>query len=959
MAVNDDEKAQLRSVALQNARTVLAERRRAQDALRKQSEWLRVTLASIGDGVISTDAESRVTFMNAVAATLTGWTPSDAEGQPLSTVFNIVNETTRKTVENPTLRALKEGTIVGLANHTILIARNGREWPIDDSAAPIRDEAGTIFGAVLVFREIAERKRDEAIQAEQHRLISLRADVSSALASAHAVPDVLQECCEALVQNLNVAFARIWTLGPAGDVLELRASAGLYRHLNGQHSRVPVGQFKIGRIASNQQAHLTNEVLNDPNVSDREWAAREGMVAFAGYPLVLEDRVVGVIAMFARSTLSDNILAELAPLANGIAQYLERKQVEEQLRASESRATNIVQSIADGLMTMDSDWRISYLNRRAEEILAPLQKTNSGVFGKVFWDEFPHMLGTVFESSFRHAMSEQSKVTFDAWYSPLECWFDVRAYPGRSGLSVYFLDVTDRKRAEARITEHDRRFRMLVEQVKDYAIFTAGTDGRATSWNEGVKRVLGFDEAEFIGQDIIEAIFNPEDVLNGVAQKELNEAATNGSASDDRWMKKKDGTPFYALGVTTGLCDENGKLLGFMKVMRDQTDRKKMEDELRRIAADLSEADHRKNEFLAILAHELRNPLAPISNALQIVQRSAGDAEAIRQASEMMDRHIRHMVRLVDDLLDVSRISRGKIGLRHERVELAQIINQAIETTRSAIDSARHQLTVDLPPHPVYLDGDAVRLAQVFSNLLNNSCKYSEPDGQIQVIAILEGNEVVVSVDDTGVGIPSDMLPRIFEMFTQVDRSLERSQGGLGIGLSLVRSLVTLHDGSVTAHSAGPGRGSQFVVRLPALVEKPKPMLATAAIETPRTTARRILVVDDNRDSAISLAMLLKMMGHQTQTVYDGLAAVTASLTFLPEVILLDIGLPKLNGYDAARQIRLQPGGDKIVLVALTGWGQDEDRQKSKDAGFDHHMVKPVDHAALTRFLAGMTTVQP
>lgn len=536
MVTTDNEEEQLRSVALQNAQSILLTRRRAEEDLRKQSEWLLVTLSSIGDAVISTDAEGRVMFLNGVAESLTGYPLAEALGRPLPDIFHIINEQSRQPVENPALRALREGTIVGLANHTVLITKDGAEWPIDDSAAPIRNEQGEVAGVVLVFRDITERRR----------------------------------------------------------------------------------------------------------------------------------------------------------------------------------------------------------------------------------------------------------------------------------------------------LEHD----------------------------------------------------------------------------------------------------------------------------LRRVAADLSEADRRKNEFLAMLAHELRNPLAPIRNALQIMQLSRDNEEAVQSASEIMERQIDQMVRLVDDLLDVSRISRGKIDLRRELVELALVISQAVETSRPTVERAGHELTVTLPPQPVYLHADPVRLAQVFSNLLNNACKFSEPNGRISLTAEQQGSDVVVSVKDTGVGIPPEMLPKIFEMFAQVDRSLERSQGGLGIGLTLARQLVEMHGGSVSAFSEGRGRGSEFVVRLPIFIEQPKPLPEPIVSELTPTPPRRILIVDDNEDSAMSLAILFKINGDETRMAHDGLEAVETAETFRPDVALLDIGLPKLNGYEVARKIREQPWGQKMALVALTGWGQNDDREKSKVAGFNAHLVKPVKHAAILKLLA-------
>ncbi len=371
-----------------------------------------------------------------------------------------------------------------------------------------------------------------------------------------------------------------------------------------------------------------------------------------------------------------------------------------------------------------------------------------------------------------------------------------------------------------------------------------------------------------------------------------------------------------------------------------------------RLVEDLRESDRRKNEFLAMLAHELRNPLAPIRNAVQIMRLTGGNAEAVHSASEMMERQIGQMVRLVDDLLDVSRISRGKIELRRGRIELASAVNHAVEAIRPQCKSRDHALTATLPPQPVYLNADPTRLAQVVGNLLNNACKFTERGGRIWLTVERERGEAVIRVRDTGIGIAADQLPRVFEMFTQVDTSLERTQGGLGIGLTLVKKLVEMHGGTVEVHSAGIGQGSEFVVRLPILVETAKPAPEPTVSEPTRTTARRILVVDDNWDSAESLAILLELTGNKTHTAYDGLEAVEAAATFKPDVVLLDIGLPKLNGYEAARKIREEPWGKSMMLVALTGWGQEEDRQRSREAGFDAHLVKPVDHAALTKLLA-------
>jgi signal transduction histidine kinase/DNA-binding response OmpR family regulator len=375
---------------------------------------------------------------------------------------------------------------------------------------------------------------------------------------------------------------------------------------------------------------------------------------------------------------------------------------------------------------------------------------------------------------------------------------------------------------------------------------------------------------------------------------------------------------------------------------------------LRRAEQALREADRTKDEFLATLAHELRNPLAPIRTGLQLIKLDHGDAEAVEQARAIMERQLAHMVRLIDDLLDLGRISQGKITLKKGRVRLEAVLRSAVEASRPLIEAFGHQFDVDVPSEPILLDADETRLAQVFSNLLNNAAKYTERGGRIRLMAVRDGNEAVVAVEDTGVGIPESMLPKVFEMFTQVDRSLERSQGGLGIGLSISRRLVELHGGSIETYSDGHGLGSRFVVRLPvALAVISSGGRRKNADEATRPTkGRKILVVDDNIDSAVTLARVLKLMGNETRAAHDGAGAIDVAAAFRPEVVLLDIGMPGMNGYDAAQKIREQPWGREMVLVALTGWGQDDDRRRSREAGFNFHMVKPVDPAGLERLLA-------
>ena len=382
----------------------------------------------------------------------------------------------------------------------------------------------------------------------------------------------------------------------------------------------------------------------------------------------------------------------------------------------------------------------------------------------------------------------------------------------------------------------------------------------------------------------------------------------------------------------------------------------RLRDVLQQRTQDLTVADRQKDAFLATLAHELRNPLAPIRNAVYLMQHHSLLDPEVHWGVDVIDRQLRQMTRLMDDLLDLSRITRDTLELRPERLDLAAVVQVAVETSRPLIEASGQGFVVTLPPEPIALDADPIRLAQVLVNLLNNAAKYTEPSGHIGLTAERYGREAVVTVRDTGIGIPAELLPHIFEMFTQGEPSRARVQSGLGIGLTLAQRIVALHGGTITAHSDGPGQGSVFTVRLPIAREPAaaRPGAGEAPARPPPAVARRILVVDDERLSAAGLGKLLQRKGHAIRTAHDGLDAVAVAEAFRPDVVLLDIGLPTLDGYEVAYRIRQQPWGQGMVLIALTGWGQESDRQHSQAAGFDHHLVKPVDPAELVRLLASL-----
>jgi PAS domain S-box-containing protein len=519
-----------------------------------------------------------------------------------------------------------------------------------------------------------------------------------------------------------------------------------------------------------------------------------------------------------------------------------------------------------------------------------------------------------------------------------------------------------RQRAEEELVRAKEWLRVTLASIGD-AVITTDTEGRVSSLNPVAELLTGWTAKDAQGEPL-ERVFqivneDSREPVENPALRSLREGKVVGLANHTVLISK-DETERAIDDSAAPIKDEQGKIIGVVLIFRDVSERRQAEarfrqlaDENARLVATLKESDRRKDEFLAMLAHELRNPLAPIRNGVQIFRAKAPPVKELQWATEVIDRQVNQMTRLVDDLLDLSRITLGKIELRKERVDLAAIVNSAVEASRSLIEKSGHELTVTISPQPIQLEADFTRLSQVLMNLLNNAAKYMDQAGHVWVTAEREDDGVLIRVKDTGIGIPTEMLPCIFDMFTQVDRSLERSKGGLGLGLTLVQRLVEMHGGTVEAHSEGAGLGSEFVVRLPATgADEDQGPAAGAAAEVAAPAALRILVVDDNQDAAESLGMLLGLKGNEVRTAHDGLEAVEAAAAFQPDVVLLDIGLPKLNGYEAARQIREQPGCTGVVLIALTGWGQDEDRRRSREAGFDHHMTKPVELADLQKLLA-------
>jgi PAS domain S-box-containing protein len=511
------------------------------------------------------------------------------------------------------------------------------------------------------------------------------------------------------------------------------------------------------------------------------------------------------------------------------------------------------------------------------------------------------------------------------------------------------------------LRQSEERYRLLVESVRDYAIFMLSPEGHILTWNAGAQRIKGYSADEIIGKHF-STFYPPEDVAWDKPGYELAVAVKEGRFEDEGWRVRKDGSRFWANVIITALLDSKGELQGFAKVTRDLTERRRTEEQARQLAAEQAAraeaegANRRKDEFLALLGHELRNPLAPLRNAVQILSLSGGDPALVAQARDMIARQVTQMTRLVDELLDASRISRGKVQLRRERLDLAALVRATAADHQPELQEAGLTLTIEVPSAPLEVDGDPARLTQVLGNLLHNAGKFTDPGGRVTVRLMEEKGLVSLSVADTGIGITPEALPKLFEVFSQVEASIERSKGGLGVGLAVVKGLIELHGGRVRAASAGPGHGAVFTVTLPlaggCLANAEATLSAPSESRIAPPPRRKVLIIEDGPDAAESLRLLLSLHGFEVTVAHTGPEGLALARRFLPDAVVCDLGLPGMSGHEVARALRADQTTASALLLCVSGYGQEQDRRQAREAGFDEILVKPPDTDALIRLLA-------
>jgi PAS domain S-box-containing protein len=510
------------------------------------------------------------------------------------------------------------------------------------------------------------------------------------------------------------------------------------------------------------------------------------------------------------------------------------------------------------------------------------------------------------------------------------------------GFSKITRDLTARREAEEEMRQSEERFRLLIEGVQDYAVYMLDPEGIVVSWNAGAQKMKGYVREEIVGRHL-STFYRQEDIEAGRPWEEIATARRTGRAEDEGWRVRKSGERFWARVVVSALYDHDGRLRGYAKVTQDLSQRE--------YARGLELTAQRVNEFIAMLAHELRNPLAPIRTAVHLMERLPAGDPGHEQMRKTVERQSGHLMRIVDDMLDIARVTRGTLSIERGRVDLAEVVARALEIAKASAAEVRHDWNVQLPATPLLVSGDIGRLTQVVANLLTNATRFTPQGGSIWIKGSKEDGQILLCVRDTGRGIAAEHFETIFGMFVQGKEALHRVGGGLGVGLALARRIAELHGGTIEVKSGGEGKGSEFTLRLPADVsaQAEAPAVQADARPAEKITARRVLIVDDNIDAAATLNELMRSLGHATQVVHDGQQALLIAEQFKPDVVLLDIGLPGMNGYEVAR--RLRQGGRAMKIIAITGWGTETDRSRSAEAGFDRHLVKPVDESELQRLI--------
>ena len=1057
----------------------------------------RAAFARSSVGVAVADPEGRFIEANAAFCRITGYD----EAELLGLDFPSLTHPDDRPAHLERVGRMLQGIEPGFIAEKRYLRKGGDVVWVQASISLERDGRGNPSRIVALTEEITDRKRAEATIIEQVRLAEYGRDIGRALTRGSSLEETLSRCALATVKHLDAAFARVWTTDEAGEILVLRASAGMYTHLDGDHARIPVGQFKIGQIARDRMPHLTNAVIGDPWVPAQNWARAEGMVAFAGYPLVVGEKLSGVLAVFARHELSPATLEMMGSVADEIALGIERDRAESRLHQQSEWLRVTLASIGDAVIATDLENRVTFLNVVAQTLTGWTQAEAAGLpLAQVF--RIVHESTRVeVESPVDRALREgaivgQANHTILIARNGFELAIDdsaslIRDESGRvMGAVLIFRDVDQRRRAERELERSEARKAAVLDTALD-AVVTMDHHGQVVEWNPAAERTFGFDRDSAIGRTIAELIIPHnlrEDHRRGLAhylatgegpvigrrvevralradgtefpaelaiaqiagdgppmftahvrdvteRVEAERALRQGeerfrtmaeSIPQLAWMARPDGyitwynrrwyeytgtnpeemsgwgwqavqdpawlpevMKRWSASIETGepfdmtfplrgadgqfrpfltrvmpTRGEDGRVVHWFGTNTDISDRLRIEDELRSAKEEAEAANRAKTQFLAVLSHELRTPLNPILLAASSMLERPADPGELRPTLEMIRQNVLLQARLIDDLLDVMRIVRGKMPLHWEVVDCHKLLDQAVQVCRSEVLGHQLRLKVLTKAHRRHVNADTARLQQVFWNLIRNAVKFSPKGGQVTIrtsnVADSGGPEglIVIEVSDTGIGIEPAFLPVIFDPFQQGETTITRRFGGLGLGLAICKGIVDAHGGTIAAESGGNGLGTTFAVTLRALPDPvdevpADPGRGTPSLAEAAPASLRILAVEDEPATLRLMARLLRGLGHTVTTANTIAQAVAEFSAGDFNLIVSDIGLPDGTGLDLMRQAVALRG--PVPAIALTGYGMEEDIRRSREAGFTAHLTKPIDFTKLEAMIRQVT----
>jgi PAS domain S-box-containing protein len=909
----------------------ISKRQRAEDALHASEERFRNLFEGSHDIIFAHDPTGAFTSINRAGEEVTGYTRGEVLRMNIADILapEYVGPAQKllSSLSPETARSTRDWEIIAKDGRRVLLETNEQ----------ILFEGDKLVEVQGIARDITERKRAEAAMAERHRLATLVAEVGVALTGDESMRQGLQHCAEILVRDIDAAFARVWTLNDKEKALELQASAGIYTHIDGGHARVPVGQFKIGRIAESGEPHLTNTVLQDSWVGDPEWARREGMVSFAGYPLKVEDRVLGVVAAFARKPLTDVALQALASVAHNIAQFIERKRAEEALRESEEMYRALYESSRDAIMTIaPPKWEFTAGNpatialfgaRDERELVAAAPWSLSpeyqpdGEFSSV---KARQMIDLAMERGSHFFEWTHKKFDGEEFFATVTLIRMI--YRGQPLLQATVRDITASKRAEEAIRESEERYRDLAENAAEL-IQSVSAEGRYLYVNRAWREALGYAQEEIPHlnmKDIVATEHLPQ------CQEVLAEVLEGATINDvETVFVAKNGNKIIVRGsVNCRLID--GKAVSTRGIFRDVTAR--------------HEIEQMKDEFVSTVSHELRTPLTSIRGAIGLLAGGVLSADPVK-AKRMLDIAVSNtdrLIRLINDILDIERMESGRIKMEKRTCEIANLIEQAVNSVREVADKAR--VMVDAPPARGRLLADGDRIVQTLTNLLGNAIKFSPPGGTVSLRVRHLENDFLFEVKDQGRGIPADKLTVIFERFQQADASDRREKGGTGLGLAISRSIVEQHGGRIWVESV-VGSGSSFFFTLPAMGEPVERMVQ--GIPSANGT---ILVCDDDPSIRSVVRELLERRGYGVVVASSGKEAVQLAVSHQPDGILLDLLMPEMDGWQTLAALRDRPQTHDIPVIILSVLAPRELRKEDIEvAGW---IRKPVDEALLFQTLS-------